>query len=107
MDFSVEHGYRYLRILAGTKSQCANSNCLTRGFTPLLQKQVLQRVSAALGAGLSFARRLRKRVPTRIPENVNDGYDDVLRRLMRASTSAMLFEARCDTHLCLNEGFTL
>ena len=35
------------------------------------------------------------------------GDDDVLRRLMRASTSAMPFEARCDTHLCLSEGFTL
>ena len=28
-------------------------------------------------------------------------------RLMRASTSAKPFEARCDTHLCLSEGFTL
>ena len=35
------------------------------------------------------------------------GDDDVLRRLMRASTSAMPFEARRDTHLCLSEGFTL
>jgi hypothetical protein len=26
---------------------------------------------------------------------------------MRASASAMPFEARCDTHLCLSEGFTL
>jgi len=43
--------------------------------------EVLQRVSAALGAGLSFAQRIRKRVPARIPENVNSGDDDVLRRL--------------------------
>jgi hypothetical protein len=35
------------------------------------------------------------------------GDDGVLRRLMRASTSAKPFEARCDAHLCLSEGFTL
>jgi hypothetical protein len=41
MDFSVEHGYRYLRILAGNEEPvwCANSNCLTRRLTCLLQKQ--------------------------------------------------------------------
>ncbi len=44
-------------------------------------------MSATLGARLSFPRRLRKRVPTRIPENVSGGDDDVLRRLMGASSS--------------------
>jgi hypothetical protein len=44
---------------------------------------------ATHGARLSFARRLRKRVPTRIPENVSGGNDDVLRRLMLASSRAM------------------
>jgi hypothetical protein len=38
-------------------------------------------------ARLSFARRLRKRVPTRIPESFSGG-NDVLRRLMRASSRA-------------------
>jgi hypothetical protein len=35
MDFLVEHGYRYLRILAGNEEPvwCANSKCLTKGFT--------------------------------------------------------------------------
>src|SRR5580698_11284830 len=66
-----------------------------------------QRLSATFGARLSFARRLRKRVPTRIPENVSGGDDDVLRRLMRASTRGMPFKGGCDAHLCLNEGFTL
>src|SRR3984957_13272524 len=65
---------------------------------------MLNVVTDTLGARLSFGRRLRKRVPTRIPENVNGGDDDGLRRLMQASTSAMPFEARCDTHLCLSEG---
>jgi putative transposase len=62
---------------------------------------------ATLGARLSFARRLRKRAPTRIPENISRGDDDVLRRLMRASSRAMPFEGGCDGHLCLNVGFTL
>src|ERR1700733_14011369 len=50
---------------------------------------ILNVVTDTLGARLSFARRLRKRVPTRIPENVSGGDDDVLRRLMRASSRAM------------------
>ena len=35
------------------------------------------------------------------------GDDDVLRRLMRASSRAMPFGGGCDAHLCLSEGFTL
>ncbi len=35
------------------------------------------------------------------------GDDDALRGLMRASTSPMPFEAECDAHLCLSEGFSL
>ena len=39
MDFSVEHGYSCLRILAGNEEQCANSNCLPTGFTPPPKEQ--------------------------------------------------------------------
>jgi len=35
MDFSVEHGYSHLRILAGNEEQCPKSGCLYL----LLQKQ--------------------------------------------------------------------
>jgi hypothetical protein len=35
------------------------------------------------------------------------GDDDVLRRLMRASSRAMRFEGGCDAHLSLNQGLSL
>jgi hypothetical protein len=35
------------------------------------------------------------------------GDDDVLRRLMRASSRAMPFEGDRNAHLCLNQGFSL
>ena len=64
MDLSVEYGYRYLRILAGNEEPvwCANSNCLTKGFTPLLLKQArpvqnCARIRCVRANGVSFERK--------------------------------------------------
>jgi hypothetical protein len=47
MGFSVERGYRNCEFWPGSKNQCANSNCLTEGFTALLQKQAHPAVTSS------------------------------------------------------------
>jgi hypothetical protein len=39
MDFSVEHGYGYLGILAGNEEPVCQFKLSNQGFTPLLRKQ--------------------------------------------------------------------
>src|SRR3984893_13300012 len=70
-----------------------------RGFEDLRERMqdLLRGTTACVGytrRSTTFARILRKRAPTRIPENVSGGDDDVLRRLMRASSRAMPLQRR-------------